>query len=87
MKKMRFTLLGISSAVAGICFLIILLIPQVAVATISEDIPVDSEYVSGIITQPDTTMKMSYAWVNSNSSEFLSITMFDGKLYRTQVSN
>ncbi|MHA2096649.1 MAG: hypothetical protein ACW98F_18695, partial [Candidatus Hodarchaeales archaeon] len=24
-----------------------------------------------------TTMKMSYAWVNSNSSEFLSITMFD----------
>ncbi len=66
-----------SSFFVGLFFLIILLLPQVALATTGEDIPIDSEYASGVITQPGRTMKMSYAWVNSNSSEFLSITMFD----------
>ena len=37
----------------------------------------DAEYASGIITQQDSTMKISYAWVNSNESEFLSIALFD----------
>ncbi len=71
------SLIKISSAVIGLFFLIILLIPQVAVATVNEDIPVDAEYASGIITQQDSTMKISYAWVNSNESEFLSIALFD----------
>ena len=71
MENRRFLLLNMSSTVIGICFLLILLIPQVSVAITNEDIPIDSEYASGIITQQDTTMKISYAWVNSNSSEFL----------------
>ncbi|MHA2319768.1 MAG: hypothetical protein ACXAC6_18685 [Candidatus Hodarchaeales archaeon] len=71
------SLIKSSSAVVGLFFLIILLIPQVAVATVNEDIPVDSEYASGIITQQDSTMKISYAWINSNESEFLSIALFD----------
>ncbi|MHA2139310.1 MAG: hypothetical protein ACW98G_15605 [Candidatus Hodarchaeales archaeon] len=77
MENRKFLVLNMSSTVIGLCFLLILLIPQVSVAITNEDIPIDSEYASGIITQQDTTMKISYAWVNSNSSEFLSITMFD----------
>jgi len=72
MENKRWLSLKISTTVVGICFLIILLLPQISAATINEDIPVESEYASGIITQPDTTMKISYAWVNSNSSDFLS---------------
>ncbi len=75
-KKVR-TLVNLSSIVVGILFLIILLVPHLAVATTTEDIPIGSEYASGVITRQDSTMKMSYAWVNTNSSEFLSITMFD----------
>ncbi len=77
MASKRFILINTPPIAVGVGFLLILLIPQVAMATINEDIPVDTEYTSGIITQQDTTMKISYAWVNSNSSELLSISLFD----------
>ena len=80
MKNKHIRLINLSSAVVGLFLLIILLIPQVAVATVNEDIPIDAEYDSGIITQQDETMKISNAWVNSNHSEFLSIALFDGEL-------
>ncbi len=42
---------------------------------IYQDIPIGEEYASGTITQPG--FDFSYAWINTNNSSFLSITIFN----------
>jgi hypothetical protein len=46
-------------------------------ASAASDIPIENEYADGIITQPDSTMKISYAWVNTENASLLSLAMFD----------
>lgn len=48
-------------------------------AETTQDIPTEQEYVSGTIT--DFISNMSYVWVNSSDSSFISLTMYD-KIYK-----
>ena len=55
--------------------ILIFLLPQVIV--VRSDIPIEAEYADGVITQSESTMKISYAWVNTNNSSLLSLAMYD----------